>query len=101
LAQTGKLAILHLLLGLAAQFGWSIRQIDVRAAFLSGDLDEIIYMRQPPGLEDGQDRVWLLKKAIYEQAARAWHSAFSGFMNKHRFSTLYAGPGTFVCNSAA
>jgi hypothetical protein len=60
LGTTGKLAFLRVLLGLAAQFGWSIRRIDVRAAFLNVDLDEIIYMWQPPSLEDGMDRVWLL-----------------------------------------
>ena len=45
------------------------------AAFLFGDLDEEIYMRQPEGFEDGTNRVARLLRSLYglKQAARVWN----------------------------
>jgi hypothetical protein len=39
--------------------------MDVKTAFLYGDLDEEIYIEQPEKSEDGTDRIYLLKKALY------------------------------------
>jgi hypothetical protein len=39
----------RLILSLAARFGWKIHQMDVKSAFLHGDLSEEIFMEQPPG----------------------------------------------------
>ena len=45
------------------------------AAFLHGDLDEVIYMRQPEGFNDRTDRVARLLRSLYglKQAARCWY----------------------------
>lgn len=40
---------LRLLLALAAKNGWSPMQLDIKAAFLYGELQEKIYMELPPG----------------------------------------------------
>ena len=55
------------LLALAASQDWEIHQIDFKNAYLNGELDEMIYMKQPPGFEapGRSDQVWLLLKAIY------------------------------------
>ena len=53
------------LFAFAAAQDWEIEQMDVKTAFLYGDLDEEIYIEQPEGSEDGTDRVCLLKKALY------------------------------------
>lgn len=64
--------------------------MDVKTAFLNGQLDEEIYMRQPPGFEDPEhpDWVWKLLKAIYrlKQAGRQWNKTLDDFLRKEGFN---------------
>jgi hypothetical protein len=75
-------------------------QMDVKTAFLNGDLDEDIYMQQPDGYRaDGQqaDHVWKLNKSLYglKQAGRAWNKKMDtalvelGFQSLHSDSCVY------------
>ena len=52
-----------------------LQQFDVKGAYLNGYLNENIYMRQPPGYEDGSGRVCLLKQSLYglKQAGNVWN----------------------------
>lgn len=61
-SQTIQMALL-----LAISSGWSVRQLDVKSYFLHGYLDEVVYMKQPPGFKhlDFPNYVCCLKKAIY------------------------------------
>ena len=64
------------LLSVAGAQGLSIYHLDVKSAFLNGDLEETIYMQQPPGFEEGNSKmVCKLKKSIYglKQAANVWN----------------------------
>ena len=47
--------------------GWHIRQLDVKKAFLHGNITEDIYMKQPPGMADSQypKYVYTLQKTLY------------------------------------
>jgi hypothetical protein len=69
---------LRLLITLAAHEGWSVHHMDVKFAFLNGELEEVIYVTQPPGFEvKGEEhKVLRLKKALYglKQAPRAWNA---------------------------
>ena len=53
-APTEKWTTICALLSLAAQNGWKIHQMDVKTAFLNGDLKEIVYMTQPKGSESNK-----------------------------------------------
>ena len=67
--------VVRILLALACSRGWLVRQFDVKAGFLNGDLDEEIYMRLPDGFQDPRGRVCRLLRSIYglRQAPRAWN----------------------------
>ena len=47
-----KLATVRIILALAVQFNWSLKQLDVSSAFLHGVLQEEVFMSQPPGYVD-------------------------------------------------
>jgi Reverse transcriptase (RNA-dependent DNA polymerase) len=72
---TGHQATFRMLLLYAAKYDLEIRHVDIKCAFLQGDLHETIYMRQPPILNDGTNKVWKLKKPLYglKQAPRQWN----------------------------
>eukprot|EP00253_Pinus_taeda_P003670 PITA_03670 len=68
------MSTIRLVLALAAQFSWKVYQMDVKSAFLNGDLQEEVYMTQPLGFKvAGQEqKVCRLVKALYglKQAPR-------------------------------
>ena len=47
---------------ISARLGWVVHQVDIKTAFLHGDLEETVYMYQPPGFADGKGMVCHLKK---------------------------------------
>jgi hypothetical protein len=71
-------ATLRVLLQFAATWKLTIHQIDVKTAFLNGELIEEVYILPPPGLPL-QGRVWRLNKALsgLKQAARAWYQKWT------------------------
>lgn len=93
----------RLVLSLAISFGWAIRQLDVKNAFLHGDLTEEVYMKQPPGFVhlDFPDYACKLKKAIYglKQAPCAWFYKFSSFLLSSGFTCSLSDTSMFVYKS--
>lgn len=86
-------------LHLAASRKWPVHQLDVKNAFLHGDLAERVYCRQPAGFVDANnpDHVCLLVKSLYglKQAPRAWfqrlgaHLRLLGFVATGSDSSLF------------
>jgi hypothetical protein len=75
-APVARIETVRVLLALAAHGGWQIHHMDVKSAFLNGDLTETVYVQQPPGFIVGKgDKVLKLNKALYglRQAPRAWN----------------------------
>ena len=75
-----KPATVKLLLALAVNNGWALKQLDVSNAFLHGILKEEIYMAQPQGYVDPAylDNACLLHMALYglKRVPRAWYERF-------------------------
>ncbi|KAK1573098.1 hypothetical protein QYE76_008309 [Lolium multiflorum] len=94
-----KIATVRLVLAISVSRGWTLRQLDVKNAFLHGVLEEEVYMRQPPGYEDmgKTNYVCKLDKALYglKQAPRAWYSRLSsklvslGFLSSKSDTSLF------------
>jgi hypothetical protein len=78
-APVARLSSVRALLAIAASRHWSLFQMDVKNAFLNGDLEEEVYMQPPPGLSHPPNKVCRLRRALYElkQAPRAWFAKFS------------------------
>ncbi|GKC56678.1 retrovirus-related pol polyprotein from transposon TNT 1-94, partial [Tanacetum coccineum] len=80
---------LRIVMALVAHFDLELHQMDVKTAFLNGDLHEDVYMAQPQGFKSkGQEHlVCKLKKSIYglKQASRQWYLKFDEVMKKHNF----------------
>ncbi|RVW26496.1 Retrovirus-related Pol polyprotein from transposon TNT 1-94 [Vitis vinifera] len=78
-----------MVLAIAALRNLEIHQMDVKIAFLNGDLDEEIYMEQPEGFSaPGQEKkVCKLVKSLYglKQAPKQWHEKFDNVMLSHGF----------------
>ncbi|GKA33761.1 retrovirus-related pol polyprotein from transposon TNT 1-94 [Tanacetum coccineum] len=76
-----KISSIRLFISLAATYDWALHQLDVKNAFLHGDLEEEVYIEQPPGFvaQGEYGRVCKLKKALYglKQSLRAWFGKFS------------------------
>ena len=69
--------------------------MDVKSAFLQGDLHEEIYMEQPPGYaQDNSSHVCLLKKSVYglKQYPRAWYAKMDSFLLDTCFSRCHSHP---------
>ena len=91
---------IRLILGLAAQQGWIVQQLDVKSAFLHGELNEDVYVEQPKGFEcrEEEGKVYKLNKALYglRQAPRAWYSRIEGYFVKEGFHKCYCEHTLFV-----
>ncbi|GJS23757.1 ribonuclease H-like domain, reverse transcriptase, RNA-dependent DNA polymerase [Tanacetum coccineum] len=76
-APVARMETIRLLLAIAANNKWEVHHLDVKSAFLHGDLKEEVYVTQPEGFITRQDqgKVYRLIKALYglRQAPRAWN----------------------------
>src|SRR5271156_4015906 len=83
------LEAIKLFLAYATLKDFKVYEMDVKSAFLNGDLKEEVYIEQPKGfnLSDRLDMVCRLKKALYglKQALRAWYERLDAYLTKIGF----------------
>ncbi|KAL0392174.1 UNVERIFIED_CONTAM: Sucrose transport protein SUC4 [Sesamum radiatum] len=96
-----RLNSVRVLFSLALNLNWAIYQMDIKNAFLYGDLNETVYMEQPPGYVargEKQRMVCKLKKAIYglKQSPKAWFDKFSRIIGEFGFSRCQVDHSVFV-----
>ncbi|GJR00774.1 retrovirus-related pol polyprotein from transposon TNT 1-94 [Tanacetum coccineum] len=84
----------------AANKNITIFQMDVKMAFLNGELKEEVYVSQPVGFvdQDNPSHVYKLKKALYslKQVPRAWYDMLSSFLISQHFSKGAVDPTVFT-----
>ncbi|KAK1365049.1 hypothetical protein POM88_040610 [Heracleum sosnowskyi] len=87
-------------LAFAAHSNYKVYQMDVKSAFLNGELEEEVYVEQPPGFEDSKlaDFVYFLFKALYglKQAPRTWYDTLSEFLLENDFTRGVVDKTLFV-----
>jgi transposase InsO family protein len=92
---------LRMIFSLSAHYDWEIHHMDVKSAYLNGDLEEEIYMEQPEGIprEEGkEDWVCLLHKALYglKQAGRTWHAKIDSTFKARGFTPLQSDMCVYI-----
>ncbi|GJS85295.1 retrovirus-related pol polyprotein from transposon TNT 1-94 [Tanacetum coccineum] len=99
-APIARIEAIRIFVANAANKNMMIYQMDVKTAFLNGELKEKVYVSQPEGFvdQDNPSHVYKLKKALYDlkQAPRAWYDMLSSFLISQHFSKGAVDPTLFT-----
>ncbi|KAJ9565708.1 hypothetical protein OSB04_001674 [Centaurea solstitialis] len=100
-----KVPSIRLFISLAATYDWVLHQLDVKNAFLHGDLHEEVYMEQPPGfVSQGESgRVCRLRKSLYglKQSPRAWFGRFNAVVTEFGLRRISYDHSVFFTSSSS
>lgn len=98
-APVARIETIRLLISLAASHGWEIHHLDVKTAFLHGDLKETVYVTQPEGFEvrGSEGKVYKLNKVLYglKQAPRAWNDKLNNILMELSFTRCLKEPSVY------
>ena len=99
-APVARYPSIRAILALTAHHDWELHQMDVKSAYLNGDLEEDIYMTQPEGYvaDDQQHLVCKLAKSLYglKQAGRTWHIKIDIVLKREDFVALDADQCVYI-----
>jgi hypothetical protein len=100
-APVSRASTLRIMLGVAASKGWKVHQLDVKTAFLHGEVGVDVYMKQPSGFVDGVDHVCHLQKCLYglKQAPREWYRVLKNALQQLGFQPVAADSSFWVCET--
>ncbi|CAB0007771.1 unnamed protein product [Nesidiocoris tenuis] len=86
----GKLSTFRTLISIVNEFNYEMEQMDVKTAFLHGDLKETIFMNLPEEMAE-KNHVCKLNRSIYglKQSPKNWYEKFDEFMLKENFKRSY------------
>nr|GEU34534.1 hypothetical protein [Tanacetum cinerariifolium] len=99
-APVARIEAIYIFVENAAHKNMMIFQMDVKMAFLNGELKEVVYVSQPEGFvdQDNLSHVYKLKKALYglKQVPRTWYDMLLGFLISQHFSKDAVDPTLFT-----
>jgi len=97
-APVSRMSTLRIMLAVAASRGWVVHQLDIKTAFLHGELDIDVYMRQPSGFVDGVNKVCKLRKCLYglKQAPKQWYETLKSALIGIGFEPVSADSSFWV-----
>nr|GEZ05023.1 retrovirus-related Pol polyprotein from transposon TNT 1-94 [Tanacetum cinerariifolium] len=99
-APLARFEVIRIFLAFAAHKNMVVYQMDVKTAFLNGNLREEVYVSQPDGFVDldNPNHMYKLKKALYglKQAPRTWYDMLSSFLISQDFSKGSVDPTLFI-----
>nr|GEU64113.1 retrovirus-related Pol polyprotein from transposon TNT 1-94 [Tanacetum cinerariifolium] len=99
-ASVARLEAIRIFLVYAAYKNMVVYQMDVKTAFLNGNLRKEVYVSHPDGFvdQDNPNHVYKLNKALYglKQAPRAWYDILSSFLLSQDFSKGSVDPTLFI-----
>ncbi|CAN0876377.1 Retrovirus-related Pol polyprotein from transposon TNT 1-94 [Linum grandiflorum] len=104
-APVAKMQTVRTLLAVAARQNWELNQLDIKNAFLHGDLKEVVYLACPPSYisSDSSKVACLLRRSLYglKQAPRAWFEKFQTTILSHGFHQSLNDPSLFTKRTVA
>ena len=102
-APVAKMTTVRTILAVAASQSWPLYQMDVKNAFLHGDLKEDVYMRLPPGSSSSPGMVAKLRRSLYglKQAPRAWFEKFQEALLHLDFHPSQYDPSMFLHHASS
>ncbi|GJY49327.1 putative ribonuclease H-like domain-containing protein [Tanacetum coccineum] len=102
-APVARIEAIRIFIANAATKNMIIYQMDVKTAFLNGDLQEEVFVSQPEGFKDPDNptHIYRLKKALYgiKQVPRAWYDTLLKFLMANNFFKGVVDPTLFTRKS--
>ena len=101
IAPVARISFVRALLAVAATSKWDIFQMDVKNAFLNGNLIVEVYMQPPSGLSIKPNKVCHLQRALYglKQAPQVWFAKFSSTISRLGYIASHYDSALFLCRT--
>jgi hypothetical protein len=104
-ASVARMETVRLLLAHAVHRGWAVHHMDVKSVYLNSDLQEEVYVHQPPGFADDKNQHGMLRlrKALYglRQARRAWNAKLDAMLTSLGFESTPLEHAVYRRNTGA
>jgi hypothetical protein len=104
-AHVTRLEVNRILLAFAASKEFKLYQMDVKSIFLNVVIQEKVFVRQSPGIENTKysNRVYKLSNTLYKlkQAPRAWYARLKSFLLEHKYVMGSVDKTLFTFNHGA
>ena len=89
-APVARIEAIRIFLAFTAHSNFKVYQMDVKSAFINGELEQEVYVEQPSGFEDSEffEFIYFLFKALYglNQAPQIWYDTLSEFLLENGFT---------------